>query len=58
MFLDWLIDRLKEKSTWMGLTTALTAAGVAISPEMAETIMTAGVAVAGVLFVVTKEQRK
>jgi len=52
----WLIDRLKERSTWVGIAAALTAAGVAIEPALSEAIITAGVALAGVAAVVTKDK--
>lgn len=51
---DYLLARLKERSTWLGLIGLLSVLGVALSPEQAEAIATAGVAVAGVLGVVTK----
>lgn len=54
--LDWVIARLSEKTTWYGVTALLTAAGVAVSPELKEAIGLAGVAVAGLIAVVTKEK--
>ena len=51
---QWIIDRLKERSTWLGLTGALTAAGVALSPEQLEQIIAAGVAIGGLVAAFTK----
>jgi hypothetical protein len=55
-FLDWLFARLSERSTWAGATTLLTAAGVAVSPDQANLIATAGVAVVGAIFAFTKDK--
>lgn len=52
--LDYLLSRLKERTTWAGLIGLAAAAGVAISPELADAIAAAGVAVAAALFVATK----
>lgn len=46
---DWLKDRLKEKSTYRGLTLILAAFGVAIDPATAEAIAVGAVAIAGVI---------
>lgn len=54
--IDWVIARLKEQTTWIGLTTLLTAAGVSLAPELTESIITAGVAIGGVLAMVLKEK--
>lgn len=53
---QWLIDRAKERSTWLGITTLLSAAGVALSPEQAEAIILAGVAIAGVIAAFTADK--
>lgn len=42
---DFVSNRLKEPSTWRGVTVALTAVGVDISPEQTSAIITAGVAI-------------
>jgi len=52
----WMLERLQEPSTWRGLVWLLTAAGVAVSPDLAEKIAVAGMAVAGLLGVVLKER--
>lgn len=53
---DWILDRLKERSTWLGFTSFLTAAGVAVSPDTAETIIAAGLAMAGLVAAVAREK--
>lgn len=54
--LKWIIDRAKERSTWIGLTGLLTAAGIALSPEQAEAVATLGVALAGAVAVLTADK--
>lgn len=53
--MQYLIDRLKERSTWVGLVGLATALGLALSPELQEAIATAGVAIASVIAVITKD---
>lgn len=50
---DYLLDRLREPSTWRGIVMLLTGLGVGISPELAESIIAVGVSLAGVIGVVT-----
>jgi hypothetical protein len=51
----YLVGRLAEASTWRGLVALATAAGVAISPELAEAIIAAGLAGIGVIGVVAPD---
>lgn len=53
--LKWVLDRAKERSTWIGLASVLAAAGVALSPELKEAIIATGIAVAGLVAVITKD---
>ncbi len=53
--LQFLIDRLRERSTWLGLIAIVSAAGVAISPEQVEAIAIAGAAIAGAVAVFTAD---
>lgn len=50
----YLLERLSERSTWLGVISIITVAGVAITPEQSEAVVNAGVAVAGVVAVFTK----
>ena len=52
----WLLARLVEPTTWIGLTTILTAAGIALAPELTEAITTAGVSIGGLLAILLKEK--
>lgn len=50
----WLLDRLRETSTWAGILTAVAAlTGITIAPEKSTAILSAGTAAAtafGILF--------
>jgi len=52
---SYILARAKEPSTWRGLVLLLTAAGVPLAPAMAEAIISAGLAVAGLIGVVTPD---
>lgn len=55
LMLVWWLARLREPSTWRGIVWILTAAGVSLSPELWETITAVGMAVAGLIGVITRE---
>lgn len=55
---DFLIDRLREPSTWRGLVLLLTALGLTLSPEAQEAIIAAGLALAGALGVLLPDPKK
>lgn len=46
---DYVLNRLREPSTWRGIVALLTAAGVAMSPDQQAAIVAAGLAVIGVI---------
>ena len=50
----YIFDRLREPSTWRGITLLLTAIGVPVAPALAEAIVSTGLAVTGLIGVVTK----
>lgn len=54
-FMQYILLRAKERSTWLGLTAAISAIGVNISPEYLESIITVGVAVAGLVAMLTAD---
>lgn len=51
--LEWILARAKERSTWLGLIALLTSVGVSLEPTAQEAIVTAGVALAGMVAVLT-----
>jgi len=53
----YLHERLKEASTWRGIMLVATAAGAKISPEMSEAIITLGVALTGIIGIVTSDRK-
>lgn len=53
-FLEWIVERLSERSTWIGIIGVVGSLGVAVSPEQADAIATAGIAVVGAILAFTK----
>lgn len=53
--LAYLVRRLHEPSTWRGLILLLTAAGVRLEPALAEAIIATGLALAGLVGVLTRD---
>ena len=53
---NYLLARAKEPSTWRGFILLLTAAGVPIAPALAEAIIATGLAIAGLIGVVTPDK--
>tara|TARA_R110000868_G_scaffold96010_7_gene264131 strand:- start:440 stop:607 length:168 start_codon:yes stop_codon:yes gene_type:complete len=51
----YFFDRAKEPSTWRGLVMLLTAIGIPIAPDLANAIITAGLALVGVIGVATPD---
>ena len=49
---QYILERMKEASTWRGLIYLATAAGIPIAPELSTAIISVGLAVAGLLGVV------
>ena len=52
----YMIERLKEPSTWRGIVLLLTAIGVPVAPAMADAIVSVGLAVAGLIGVATPDK--
>lgn len=52
---NWFIKRAKERSTWVGIIAVASAFGVTLSPELAHQIATIGVAVAGLVSTLSKD---
>lgn len=53
--MNYLIDRLKEPSTWRGILAMMTAVGVKLHPELQEAIISAGLALIGLVNIFRKE---
>jgi hypothetical protein len=52
----WLLDRLGERSTWIGLTGFLTATGVSLEPEIGDAIGALGIALASLIAMLTRDR--
>lgn len=46
---QYIIDRLKEPSTWRGIVLVATALGATLTPEQAEAIVVAGIGITGLI---------
>lgn len=55
--LQFILERGKEPSTWRGLVAIVTAAGVSLSPELAEAVIALGLAVIGIIGVITADKK-
>jgi hypothetical protein len=54
--MNYLIEKLREKSTWRGLIAVATACGVTLSPEQAEAVIAGGLALIGLVNVFRSEK--
>jgi hypothetical protein len=54
---QYLLDRANEPSSWRGIVLLATALGVNVAPELLNAIVTAGLGVAGLLGVLTKDKK-
>lgn len=53
---QYIFNRLREPSTWRGLVLFITALGVPLSPELMEPIIATGLAVTGLIGVMTQDK--
>jgi hypothetical protein len=53
---QYLVERMKEPSTWRGIILLLTAVGVPIAPELQSVIISAGLGLAGLVGAVTPDK--
>lgn len=54
---DYILNRAKEPSTWRGIILLLTAIGVPVAPELADSIVAVGLSVAGLIGMVTSDKQ-
>lgn len=54
----YILNRLTERSTWLGFLAVATACGATIEQALTDQIIAAGMAVAGIIGIVTKDQQK
>lgn len=55
--IQYMLERLKEPSTWRGFFVLLTALGVQIAPEKIDAIVTVGLGVAGIIGVFVPDKQ-
>lgn len=55
---DYFLARAKEPSTWRGAILFLTAIGVPIAPAMGEAIVTTGLGLAGLIGMISSDNRE
>ena len=53
----YILKRLTERSTWLGLIALATACGVELETAFAEQIIAAGVALAGLVGILTRDNK-
>jgi hypothetical protein len=53
--MEYIIERLKEPSTWRGMVAMATALGVALSPEQQAAIVAGGLAIIGLVGAFTRD---
>lgn len=54
--IQYILERLNETSTWRGVISLLTGLGVKLRPDLAEAIISAGLALMGVINIGRKEK--
>ena len=54
---SYILNRLKEPSTWRGFVALAMAAGIGISPEMMEQIVTAGITLIGLILTFKRDAK-
>ena len=55
--MNWLLKRLKERSTWTGIITLASIAGLNLQPEQKELIVSIGTALVALIFTFTADQK-
>lgn len=53
--MNYVLNRLAERSTWQGLVALLGAFGIAVRPDLTEAVITFGLAAAGLVNVLWPE---
>lgn len=54
--LRFIASRLKEASTWRGITMFMTAVGISVKPDLMEQIIVTGTGVAGLIGIFTRDK--
>ncbi len=54
---NYLLERMREPSTWRGLALLLTALGIPLAPGVADALIAAGLGVAGLIGALVPDRR-
>ncbi len=54
--MQYLLARLQERSTWLGMIALATGFGVSITPDLANAVITIGSTIAGVVAALTPDR--
>jgi hypothetical protein len=54
---NYLLNRMREASTWRGMVAMITALGVALSPDQQTAVISLGMAIVGALGVFLPDQK-
>ena len=54
--MGFIVERLTERSSWVGLVAILTGAGVQVAPELQGAIVSVGSGVAGLIGFFTRDK--
>ena len=57
-FVNFILARAKERTTWVGVIGVASALGVTLKPDLAEAIASLGVAVASLVLMITTDMTK
>lgn len=55
--LQFILSRAKERSTWLGIVSMVTALGLLLTPEQSEAIVAAGMSLAGLIGALTTDKK-
>jgi len=55
-FLQLLLTRARERSTWLGVISLATALGLVLTPAQSEAVIAAGMSLAGLIGVFTSDK--
>jgi hypothetical protein len=54
-FIKYMVDRLKERSTWTGVALLATAIGVELNPDKMAKLIEHGAEAVGLIYMITKD---
>lgn len=54
--ISYVVERAKERSTWLGLISLVTALGLALNAAQQDAVIAAGMAAAGLVGAFTKDK--